>query len=229
VHVSREVAGLVSAEDIDILERSAAAGYECSECGQPGELGGEPATLVVRRSWPQVAHARIAHGRCSPSRVIDTGQAYQVAPELTMTVLAAVLPHAAGYRAVVIAEPPVSISAASAAGDRVDLVVAALMQRGLSMVASAGQRPPAAPGWAVSLPSAAEAVITGLGGELFYAGEMVQPTPWRRLAAGLGAVELLVGTVGLAAVGPGDVSAGLRALGAVARAGRLVGGTIAVR
>jgi len=210
-------------------ERSAAAGYECVECGQPGHLGGEPATLVVRVSWSEVADARIAHERCSPSRVVQTGQAYLVPSEMTMTVVAAVIPHFAGYRALVVAEPPVNISTASAAGDRVDLLASALMERGLSMVATAGQRPAAAPGWEIALPSAAEAVITGRGGDLFYEGEMVQPPPWRQLVTGTGTVELLVGAIGLSAVGPGDLSAGLRALGDAARAGRLVGGTIPVR
>jgi hypothetical protein len=229
VGVSPEVAGLVSAADLDVLERSAAAGYQCAECGQPGQLGDEPATLVVRMSWPQVADARIAHGRCSPSRVIWTGQDYQVPPEMTMTVVAAVVPHAAGYRALVVAEPPVSISTASAAGDRVDLLTAGLMERGLSLVTAAGQRPAAAAGWAVTLPSAAEALITGPGGELFYGGELVQPPPWQQLVAAAGAVELLAGAIGLAAIGPGDLGAALRAIGDAARAGHLVGGTVAVR
>ena len=229
VRVSPEVAALVSAEDLGVLERSAAGGYQCSECGQPGELGAEPATLVVRVSWPQVDEARIAHERCSPSRVIQTGQAYQVPSEMMMTVMAAVIPHTAGYRALVVAEPPVSISAASAAGGRADLLAAALTHRGLSMVDTAGQRPPAARGWKIALPSAAEAVITDAGGDLFYEGEMVQPPPWRQLVTALGTVELLVGAAGLSAVSPGDVLAAVRALGNAARGGHLAGGTIAVR
>jgi hypothetical protein len=80
-------------------------------------------------------------------------------------------------------------------------------------------------GWTTVLPSAAEAVITDAGGDVFYEGEMVQPPPWRQLVTALGSVELLVGAIGLSVVIPGDV----RALGNAARGGHLAGGTIAVR
>jgi hypothetical protein len=227
VRVSREVAALVGAEDLAVLERAAAAGYDCPVCDGRGQLGAEPATLVVWLLQPQVAHARIAHARCSPSQVIDSGQVLAVPPELEMTVMAAVVPHAAGFRALIMAEPPVSISDTSPVGDRTDLIVAHLLDRGLAMVTAAGRRPAPAPDWAVSLPSATEAVITGPGGELFYEGTLVQPAPWRQLVAALGTAELLVGVIGLAALG--DASAGLRALGVAARAGLLVGGTVDVR
>lgn len=221
LRVSAEVAAVVGAEDLALLERKAGTeGYQCAGCGQWSALEDEPAAVTVAGAGPGIGWARIAHERCCPSRVAGE----TVLPdELAMTVVAGVIPHASGPRAVILAEPAATLSASSAAGDRVDLVVTGLIARGLHLVTRAGQRPPAAPGWAVRLPSPAAAVITGPG-TLLYEGELIRPPLWQRVAAACGAVELLVGVTGLAGLGPDTPAAGL--LAGAARAGRLAGGTI---
>jgi hypothetical protein len=223
LRVSAEVAAVVGAEDLALLEAKAAAeGYQCAECGQWSALAAEPAAVIVRGAGPGIGWARIAHERCSPSRVAGVA----VLPdELAMTVVAGVIPHASGPRAVILAEPSAAVSTSSEAGDRVDLVTAGLISRGLHLITRAGQRPPAAPGWTVHLPSPAEAVITGPAGTLLYEGTLIRPPLWQQIAAARGGdVELLVGMTGLAGLGPATPATGL--LTSAAKAGRLVGGMI---
>ena len=46
--VCAEVAELLAPADLDTLRRSAATGYRCVSCDEPGQLGAEPAAVVVR-------------------------------------------------------------------------------------------------------------------------------------------------------------------------------------
>lgn len=224
LRVNAEVAAVVGAEDLALLEAKAAAeGYECAECGQWSALDAEPAAVIVRGAGPGIGWARIAHERCSLSRV--AGQT-MLPDELAMTVVAGVVPHASGPRAVILAEPSATVSTSSEAGDRVDLVTVGLISRGLHLITRAGQRPAAAPGWTVRLPSPAEAVITGPG-TLLYEGTLIRPPLWQQVAAVRGDVELLVGVTGLASLGPDIPATGL--LADTARGGRLVGGTVQLR
>lgn len=102
-------------------------------------------------------------------------------------------------------------------------MLAWLLGRGLHLLGRAGHRPPPAPGWSVTFPSPAAAVITGPE-TLLYDGELIRPWLWQQAAAALGTVELLAGVTGLAALGPDGSAAAL--LADAARAGRLIGGTI---
>jgi len=223
--VSAEVAAAVGAEDLARLEaRAAAAGYDCADCGQHSALGDGPAAVIVRAAGPGITWARISHARCSPSRVQEIPA--ELPGETAMTVIAGVIPHAAGWRPVILAEPDLSAATGTAGGERTDLLLAWLLGNGLHLLAAAGRRAPAAPGWALHFPSPAEAVICGPGGAVLYEGEMIRPPLWQQAAAAAGAAELLAGVTGLAALGPHDTAAGL--LAAAARAGRLAGGTIAI-
>jgi hypothetical protein len=235
LRVAADVAELLTPADLDTLRRSAATGYRCVACDQPGELGAEPAAVVILVAGvpgggpdgPQVAHVQVAHERCSPSQVI-TDPGILVPPETTMTATAAVIPHASGPRALLIAEPMVHLSSLTGSGEQVDPVIAGLLGSGLHLLATAGRRPPAAPDWSVQLPSPFGAVILEPSRELFYDGELVQPGLWREIVSTRGEVELLSGVIGLDAVGPGNPGEGLRLLADTARRGRLVGGTVRV-
>jgi len=232
LQVASAVADLLSGDDLDLLARSASTGYRCAACGRSGDPAAGPAAVIVLLSrapgpaGPQVAHVRLVHGRCAPSQVISDAGSLAVPPETTMSLTAGVVPHRDGRRVLLIAEPSVHLSLATSEGERVDPVLATLLGQGLHLLASAGEPAPHAPGWLVSLPSPAEAVICDPTGDMFYAGELQQPREWRRLTASRGQVELLTGAAGIGAGGPAQT---LAALADAARGGRLAGATVAVR
>ena len=135
-----------------------------------------------------------------------------------MAATAAVIPHPAGRRALLITELAVQMSSATSSGERVDPVLAGLLGRGLHLVSSFAERPPETPGWLVSLPSRSAAVILEASGDLFYAGDLplsLTIAKW-----------LLTGVVGFGAVRPDQA---LAALADAAQRGRLAGGMVAVR
>ena len=234
--VAPPVRELLTAEDLDTLMRSAATGYRCLTCGEDDELAAGPVSVVVRLAampgagpdGPQAAHVRLAHERCSPSRVIQDPGTYQVPGEARMTARAAILPHPRGRRALLITEALVQMSAVTAGGDWVDPIIAGLLGQGLHLLAGVGERPAAAPGWSVRLPSTGEPEVLDPTGELFYGGELYQPPEWRRLVAKRGTVELITGVVGIAPASM-DPAEGIRVLADAARRGRLIGATICVR
>lgn len=234
--VAAEVTELLSPSDLDTLGQSAATGYRCVACGQAGELGAEAASVVVLVTeasgagpdGPGVAFIRLAHERCSRSRVIISAGSISMLDETPMTVTAAMIPHASGRRALLIAEPAVRMSASTSAGERVDPVLAGLLGQGLHLLASAWERAPDSPGWLVSLQSRARAVISEPSGAMFYIGELPRPLAWRQLVRRRGKVELLTGVLGFGAAPPDDPGEGLRLLADAARHGRLVGGTVRV-
>ena len=234
MRVAAEVADLLSAGDLETLRQSAATGYRCLACGQHDQLAAGPVSVVVRLATlpgtgpggPQVAHVGLAHARCSPSQVI-AGADSSPEPAETMRATAAVLPDP-GRRALLITEPSVRMSSRTSSGERVDPVLAGLLGRGLHLLASIEERAPGAPGWLVSLPSPAEAVIREPDGSLFYAGELDQPRKWRQLTSRRGQVELLTGVIGFRGAGEGSPDEGLAVLASAAQRGRLIGATVAV-
>jgi hypothetical protein len=236
VRVAAEVAELLTSADLDNLRKSAAAGYRCVRCDEPGQLAAEPAAVVVRLTRPPgvaqadhpVVYVRLAHERCSPSQVITDPGSLAMPDEAAMTAMAAVIPHASGPRAVLITEPAVHISSVTSTGDRIDPMIAGLLGRGLHLLVRLGQRCPDASGWQIRLPSAVEAVVLDASGELYYAGELEQPRSWRELVAGCRKVELLTGVIGLGSVSPDSPGEGLSLLVGAARQGRLVGGAMLV-
>lgn len=229
--VASDVAALVGPDDLETLRLSAASGYRCVVCGQADQLGTVPAAVVVMVTGasgaaPGVVLVRLAHGRCSRSRVIIKAGGISMKEQSTMTVTAAVIPYQGGRRVLLIAETAAHLSVDSGAGGRVDPVLAGLLGGGLHLLARAEEPAPEAPGWLVSLPSRNAAVISEPSGALFYSGDLPQPRAWRQLVRGRGQVELLTGVIGFGAVALADPGEGLRLLADAARRGRLVGGAV---
>jgi hypothetical protein len=226
--VTADVAGLLG-EDLDRLAaRTAAEGYDCPVCGRHAELADSaaPPPVVVLAAGPDVRWARVAHPGCAEPGVLPVPA--ELPADLSMTVVAGIVPHASGPRAVVLAEPSATVTTLPAApgGERTDAVAAWLLRLGLHLLGRAGQLAPPAPGWRLALPSPAAAVITGPGATVLYEGTMIRPAGWERVDAARGGAELLTGVSGVAGLGPHDSAAAL--LAGAARAGRLVGGTITV-
>ena len=221
---------LLAPEDVDMLARTAATGYRCLVCDEHDELGAGPVSVVVRLfpapgadpGTAQVAHVRLAHGRCSPSRVTHAPQAAQVPDETPMTARAAILPHRSGYRALLITEASYQVATITEGGERLDAVIAGLLEQGLHLLSGVGERPAAASAWSARLPTTETADVLDATGELFYGGELTQPREWRALVAQAGAVELITGVIGLTdLLNPGE---GTRVLPEAARRGHLIGG-----
>ena len=217
--VSVEAAESVSTEEIERLEASVRArGYDCAECGERSSLDAEPAVVVMYDGGPLLGWARVVHQRCAPERSRPADLA-DLAARGTATVVAGLIPHASGDRAVILCELEDAITATSAAGDRVDLAAGWLIERGLHLVTTAGRRPPVASGWSLWLPSPAVAVVAGPGEIVLFQGEMVTPPGWVAVARSRGA-ELFAGVSGLRALGQGARYAGDRRRGAGWPAGR---------
>lgn len=228
---SVEVADLLTADDLDKLARSAAAGYQCVTCGQPGQLG--TAAVVVELKdlpgglpgTPQAAHVRLAHPWCSPSQILRDSGIMPVPVDGDMTAKAAIVD---GYRTLLITELSAPVSAVLDGGERQDMATGMLLSLGLHLLADPWQPAPPADGWSVTLSSVDTAVVTDPDGRAYYEGGLDQPRKWRKLVAARGTVELLAGVTGIDAATPGNPQPGLAALEAAARAGDLVGATIPV-
>jgi hypothetical protein len=235
--VTAAVTDLLSPDDLEKLSLSAASGYRCVTCDRAGQLRDGPAAVVIRlvtapgteAQGPQVAHVRLAHSRCSAPQVLPEPGSLAAPPDAAMTATAAVLPHPAGDRALLITEMSVQLSSVTSPGERTDPALAGLLGRGLHLVGAITEPAPDSPGWRVSLPSRATAVILEPDGGLFYSGGIGQPRVWRQLIRRRGQVELLTGVIGLPADGPARPDECVAALAAAARAGRLAGGMAAVR
>ena len=115
--------------------------------------------------------------------------------------------------------------------DAVDLVVAALLERGLSLVTRLRNPVRPAIGWAAVVAgdgADARLEVTTAAGEPFYSGTAHLPDGWTAAARELGWCLLYSGAVQLPDRDVNDPDAGLRALRAAAGAGKLVAGRITV-
>jgi hypothetical protein len=227
LQVSEEVAAVVGAGNLAQLAATAAGSFECARCGATASLSDGPATVVAFRDGILTV-ARIAHESCSSSQVVDVPEGtLRVAEQAPAVAVAAVLPHSAGLRPVLVVEPGASVSILQD-GERIDGVTAHLLGLGLHLVAALGHTPGEAPGWQVELTSAVTARALYPGGDALYDGDLIMPPPWLRLVADRGGCLLLVASgLGLAE-GLGEVAEGMRRLNSAARAGRLVGALVPV-
>jgi hypothetical protein len=228
--VTAEVREILADPDLERLAGMAAAGYRCASCGLRGSPADGPASVVITmRGGPgvsgRVAVAGLAHGRCCPPQVIEQPGALEAPSGALMTATAVLLPAPGGYRALLVTEltsPPVAVTGP---GERHDLATGALLAMGLHLLSSPWEPAPPASGWDVRLTPRA-AVVTDPDGGCYYQGSLEQPRTWRQLVTRQGAVELLAGTAGIAAAGPGNPEPGLAVLEAAAAAGRLAGATV---
>jgi hypothetical protein len=235
--VAPDVAQLLTAQDLETLRRSAAAGgYRCVACGAGGDLRAGPAAVVVRLGpapgtgpgGPQAAHVRLAHPGCAPSAVITTATPPLVPADTTMIGTAAVIPHPNGPRALLITELSVHLSSVISAGERGDPALDVLLEGGLHLLPRLGDRAPPSPGWALQLPSRWQAAVLDPAGGAHYDGELEQPRAWRQLVRRQRAAELLTGVIGLRSPATSPQEA-LALLAEAAHGGRLAGGTITLR
>jgi hypothetical protein len=184
IRVSTEVAAIVGEEDLARLRTSPAFGrYTCWACGRTGSPDTEATTVVVELH-ELAARVALAHARCTPSQLVQVSGA--PAPGLAdeggadMAVKAAILPYRPQQQAVLIVEPATEFAIRSPGGERVNVVVAGLLGLGLSLVTSAGEVPPPAPGWQLDLLDRSQLRLTAADRSVVFEGSCGQPRPWRQ-------------------------------------------------
>lgn len=230
IAVAAAVAELVGAEDLRLLEVHAQTGYTCVVCQQEGQsLAEEPASVVLLRDEFMTV-ARLAHVRCSASRVVDLPPgSLRAAEEAPASAVSWVVPSASelGVRPLIVVEMSAAISVVDGP-ERVDALISGMLRQGLHLIARIGRTAPPAEGWAVTLTGSDTVRIDGPG-TLVYDGTLWRPPAWEQAVVALGgACEVLVGVGLQLAQAPGSVGEGLQRLRDVSRAGLLAGGLVPV-
>lgn len=220
--MAEDVRALLPAEELAQL--LAAWSYECVECGEMAATAEAPASVVLRLDG-LIADARLAHARCSPSKVRALAPGSLGArSETTMTAQAIGIPGLHGDRPAIICEVP-GVRILTVGGD--DRLMPGMRELGLHTVGRIAVTPPAGAGWQARLPDTTSAHINTPAGKMFYGGPLLQALPWHRGVRDLGWVVLLAG-VGLELEADRDPGTQLRVLGQAARQGNLVGATVPV-
>lgn len=235
-----EVAALVGEADRRLLAAGAGptGASTCVTCRAP--IGpDEPASVVLVRFGDAVTVAKLAHRTCAASGIIDVpvdalgltpGQLADLVAggDSGATARCLLLPHVAGDRPALLVQLHGGLATpATEPGDRVDLVVSGLLERGLHLHPRLGQLPAPAPGWTVTLgpDGPGTARVTEPSGDAMYDGTLTVSRPWLDSIGQLGGrVVLLAGTI--PAAGDGGTYGALRVAG---RAGTLVAGLVDVR
>lgn len=178
-----------------------------------------------------MAVARLAHVRCSPSRVVDLPPgSLRAAEEAPAVAVSWVVPSASelGVRPLIVVEMSATISIV-AGPERVDALMSGMLRQGLHLIARVGRPAPPAEGWAVTLTGADTVRIDGPG-TLVYDGTLWRPPSWEQAVAALGGMcEVLVGVGLQLAQVPGSVGEGLQRLRDASHAGLLAGALVPVR
>lgn len=233
MHISEEVAGIITAAGLAWIKQMEAADepYECPACHTLGLAANAlTSAVLIRAALPAVVVLTLAHRACLSSRVYDINTV-AVIPQGEITLYAWVAddgeaPHAQGL--LDITETTV---VPTPGGDHVDLILASLLDDGMSLVAA----------WDYDLPPCGRFTVELGGGQIiiwrgsarsrsaWYAGPMdPQLEHWRHTAETEGMIELVVGS----AVVPADAQDdgdGIRPfVDAAIHAGRLVGARVAV-
>jgi len=230
VQLSAAVRALLDPELLARLRSDPYSRYTCCVCGQPGRTDIEPASVIVERYRLPAARIRLAHGHCAASQIVEiAAEAPEAGGFGGMVSKSAVLEYATEpqVRPLLILEPLTELSEPTPGGERRNLLISGLLDRGFTMLRTAGQFPPPADGWLLQL-DAAGARLLASDHTVVYAGPLDRPTSWQQLARQTGACVVLIGTVGLYARQDDElIPAELRQLlHQAARAGELAGALV---
>jgi hypothetical protein len=234
IRASAEVEALIGTESLRELEKDAFSSYDCSECGMPGTTT-DPTSVVVHR-YRSTAIVRLAHARCTDSKIAEfdaevppgLGLDHDLADMRAMT-LVLDYPGESTMRPLLLLERRIEAARLTAGGERINVTLATVLGHGLALMSTGGQLPDLAEGWRLLRPDRSSGLLLGPGGEVVYRGGCAQPGEWVRLVDAVGACVVLIGTIGLYAV-PGEELTTSRVhqmLDEAARAGSLVGGLVA--
>jgi hypothetical protein len=230
IYASAAVQALIGDETLGRLRGQAFRRYSCCRCGQPGSIGAEQASVIVERYRLRAVRVRLAHARCAVSQVVEVAaDAPSAAGFGGMLSKSAVLEYATEprVRPLLILEPKIELSEATAGGEQMNLLLSGLLDRGFTMLRTAGQLPALADGWLLQFTPGAGRLLAP-DDAVAFEGPLSQPASWIQLVRRSQACVVLVGTIGLYARADEDMTTAdlRRLLNGAARAGELAGSLV---
>jgi hypothetical protein len=233
VLASAAVTALVGQEMVERLRGQAFRRYSCWRCAGSGRTDAEPTAVIAERDRLGSVRVRFAHARCAGSQVVLIDADAPVPMSLgRMVSKSAVLHYAPDpqVRPLLILEPVAGLSQTTASGERVNLWLAAVLDRGVTLLRSGGEFPRPAGGWLLQLAPGGARPLTPDGAAAFE-GPVTQPGPWRDLVLGAGACVVLTGAIGLYACSDADMAVQevRRLVNRAASAGELAGAVVSAR
>lgn len=234
IRASDEVRALIGTESLRELERDAFRSYECSECSKPGTTA-EPTSVLVLR-YRAKAIVTLAHAHCAASAILEFDSDVPLGDgpggdwaDMRARALVLSYPDEPAVRPLLLLEHRVETARFTPGGERINMTLADVLTRGLTLMPSGDYLPALVPGWRLLRPDRSSVVLLVRDGGVAYRGECVQPDDWAHLVDAAGACVILVGTIGLYAVLAGELESARvhQMLEDAAWAGSLAGGLIA--
>lgn len=165
--------------------------FTCAVCRRPGQLGEEPAAVIVRFLRRDAASpapvVRFAHPGCSGSRV-DRDARTEVAAAMAVYAVGWLEP--AAPHAVLLVGAVTRLVDTASAVEAADALTTGLHATGFVVVSDMATPPPVLPGLAV-YETKRRLVVRDRDGHSFYDGEPVGDHMWRRVAAEQGEVRVV--------------------------------------
>jgi hypothetical protein len=237
IRVHPDVAELVGAETVAELRKAAYGRYDCWGCGLPGRTA-DATSLVAVLYRNRAVKLHLTHARCADSQLIMVDDdldvdAVELEDSADIRLKSAVLLFQPGPEVwpVLVLEMRVETFAREPGAERVNLLAALWLERGMTLLGAGDELPGLAAGWLLRLGSGGTAVLTEPGGSTVYEGGHTEPGTWGQLADELRRCVVLIGTIGLYAEHSESMTAeqltGM--LDQAARAGALAGGLVPIR
>ncbi|MFJ2745416.1 hypothetical protein ACIO3O_37805 [Streptomyces sp. NPDC087440] len=199
-------------------------GYDCVECGIPGDARQDKAVAVLRTDHG-LAHLGVAHHHCATShiRTYPSG-ALDIAATTDLIPRAVAAPSSTGMRPLLLLayEEDIHLTAAP----HIDPVVEWLLGQGLHRLSGLGRQAPDSPGWHVGFGPGTALDVHTPHQPLLRDGQMTAPAAWSDLVWHEGAVTVLVGRLDRAVIYADTPP--FTAYHQAVRRGRLVGGHLTV-
>lgn len=201
ITVAAEVEEVLGAAVVERI-RAETGEFNCVACGVSGDARTSP-TVAVVIATPGQATIRMGHAECTDSQVIHrTDATTRQGPlgEEDITSMVAIVPGAAGPRAMILIDSP-ALMYFTEAGDAIDPRFTALLDQGWSMYQSLGKTPPAPHGWVLELnvETRTGRVVNSQTGMVLLDRLADPPEEWAAIAAHAGTVVAYYGPLGLEA------------------------------
>lgn len=204
VTIAPEVASLIGSAQNTVKSRSAHAEFNCFICEMKGDVekGDDVSVLVVQ--FTDRPLLRLAHTRCSHSRIFSVDQAftdwvgsddYDQAPNTDVTSLAVTVPGPDDLPVATLIIDNAGVVALTRAGDTLDLWLQRLLGDGWQLyVERLDGFPPSVPGYEIRLdPASGDGEVTSPHGPLLDRLPTPLPPRWLESAFARGSVQVFAG------------------------------------